>query len=174
VAERSAADGVVKLGLGIGVGFGLYLLIQNLGFGRGFGLGGGRGEARSDDAPAPPPPMRRDEQRLEFLMVGPTTLDNKTASFRGPGGQIFTLDEMIARIKAGGRMDVTLKVRGDVIAGPADTAEAQIKRAGIDLWKPAPPPLFPEKRPAGTTPDPVKVSGNIRGQYGRGYYRGVR
>ena len=173
MAESSAAEGMVKFGLGLGVGYGLCLLIQNLGLGGGFG--GGRGEARGDGtSPAlpgsSPPSIPRDEQRLEFLMVGPTTPNNKKATFRGPGGQIYSLEEMIARIKAGGRTDVLLRVRGDVISGPTDNAEAEIKQAGIDLWKPAPPPLFPEKQPA-----PVKtVAGNARGQYGRNCYRGDR
>lgn len=178
MSENSAAAAVGKFGLGLGVGFGLYWLIRNLGFGGGFGFGGG---ARDEGAPSPPamPPIPRDEQRLEFLMMGPTTLDDKTPAFRGPGGKIYALEEMIVRIKAGGRTDMTLKVRGDVISGPADDAEAQIKKAGIDIWKPVPPPLFPEKQPAHESPPaPVKtVSGNGRGQYGttnvgRGYYRG--
>lgn len=173
MAENSAGGSVVKFGLGLGVGFGLYLLISNLGLGGGLGFGGERGDAgRGEAAPTPPPPMPRDEQRLEFVMVAPTTLDNKTPAFRGPGDKIYSLDEMIARIKAGGRTDVLLKVRGDVISGPADDAEAQITQAGIDLWKPAPPPLFPERQPADVNPEPVKVSGNARGQYDRGYYRG--
>ena len=172
MAENSAAGGVVKFGLGLGVGFGLYLLISNLGLGGGLGFGGERGDAGRGEA-TPPPPMPRDEQRLEFVMVAPTTLDNKTPAFRGPGDKIYSLDEMIARIKAGGRTDVLLKVRGDVISGPADDAETQIKQAGIDLWKPAPPPLFPEQQPTDVKPDPVKtVSGNARGEYGRGNYRG--
>lgn len=172
MTESSPAKAVGKLGLGLGVGFGLYLLIRNLGFGGGFGFGGGRGDARDEGPPTPPssPPMPRDEQRLEFVMAGPTTLDNKTPTFSGPGGKIYALEEMLARIKAGGRTDMLLKIRGDVISGPADDAEAQIKKAGIDIWKPAPPPLFPERQ----APEPVKtVSGNARGQYGgRGDYRG--
>ena len=173
MSENSSAATVGKFGLGLGVGFGLYWLIRNFGFGGG-GFGFGGGGARDEGAPSPPamPPIPRDEQRLEFLMMGPTTLDDKTPTFRGPGGKIYALEEMIVRIKAGGRTDMTLKVRGDVISGPADDAEAQIKKAGIDIWKPVPPPLFPEKQPA-----PVKtVSGNGRGQYGttsggRGYGR---
>ena len=171
MAENSSAETVSKFGVGLGVGFALYFLIRNLGFGGGFGLGGGRGEARDEGAPVPPstppplPPMLRDEQRLEFVMVRPTTLDDKTMAFRGPGDTIYSLEEMLARIKAGGRTDMTLKVRGDVISGPADNAEAAIKRAGIDLWESAPPPPFPEKQP-GAKP-PATVSGNARGYYGR-------
>ena len=174
MSESSPAEAVVKFGLGLSLGFGLYLLIQNLGFGGGSGFGRGRGEARDEGASAVPPSpslLPRDEQRLEFVMVLPTTRGDKTTAFRGPDGKIYALEEMIARIKAGGRIDVLLRVRGDVISGPADDAEAQIKQAGIDLWKPAPPPLFPEKQPTG-------VSGNARGQYvgvrhvvGRGFYR---
>ena len=176
MAESSTAETVSKFGVGLGVGFALYLLIRNLGFGGGRSFGGEGGEARGEGAPAlpstpapsppPTPPMPRDEQRLEFVMVRPTTLDDKTTVFRGPDNQIYALEEMIARIKAGGRADMTLKVRGDVIAGPADVAEAQIKKAGIDIWNSA-----SEKPPA-----PVKtVSGNARGQYGgRGCYRGYR
>ena len=169
MAENSSAETVSKFGVGLGVGFALYYLIRNLGFGGGGlgGLGFGGGEARGEGAPVPPP-MPRDAQRLEFVMVGPTTLDDKTMAFRGPGDTIYALEELIARIKAGGRTDMSLKVRGDVISGPADDAAAALKRAGIDLWKPA-SPLFPE---------PVKsVSGNERGQHvaryavGRGVYR---
>lgn len=161
MAEKSSAETISKFGVGIGFGFALYFLIQNFGFGRGFGFGGGRGEAR-DGAP---PLLPRDEQRLEFVMVGPSTLDDKTAAFRGPDSKIYSLEEMIARIKAGGRTDMTLKVRGDVIMGPVDDAEAAIKSAGIDLWKHVPPPLFPEKQPV-----PVEaVSGNARGYYGRSW-----
>ena len=165
MAENSSAATVGKFGVGLGVGFALYFLIRNLGFGGGFGFGGGRGERGAEDVT---PPMPRDEQRLEFVMVGPTTLVDKTPEFSGPGGKIYALEEMLARIKAGGRTDMFLKVRGDVISGPADAAEEEIKRAVIDIWKPAPPPLFPENQPARET-----VSGNARGQYGsyRGYLR---
>jgi hypothetical protein len=164
MAESSSAAAVGKFGLGLGVGFGLYFLIRNLGFGGGFGFGGGR-ETRDEAQPL----MPRDEERLEFVMVGPTTLDDKTPAFSGPGGKIYALEEMLARIKAGGRTDMILKIRGDVISGPADDAEAHIKKAGIDIWKPAPPPLFPEKQPAHVK----TVSGRDRGQYSdRGYYRG--
>ena len=170
MAANSSAETVSKLGVGIGVGFALYFLIRNLGFGR------EGGEARGEGAPVPPSvlvppsvPMPRDAQRLEFVMIGPTTSDDKTSAFRGPGNTIYSLEELIARIKAGGRTDMILKVRGDVISGPANAAEAAIKRAGIDLWKPAPPSLFS---------DPVKnVSGSARAQYvtrsvvGRGIYR---
>ena len=158
MAESSTAETVSKFGVGLGVGVALYFLIRNLGF----GFGEGRGEARDEGAPAPsstPPTMPRDEQRLEFLMVRPTMPDDKTMAFRGPGNKIYSLEEMLVRIKAGGRTDMILKIRGDVISGPADAAEAVIKTAGIDIWTPAPPPLFPEKQPA-------RVSGNVRGQYG--------
>lgn len=166
MAESSTAETVSKFGVGLGVGFALYFLIRNLGFGGGFRFGGERGETRGDGTPAPPatpPPMPRDEQRLEFVMMRPTTLDDKTTAFRGPGGTIYSLEEMIARIKAGGRTDMTLKVRGDVITGPADAAEVAIKSAGIDIWKPA------SEKP----PTPV-VSGNARGQYGARYAVGRR
>jgi hypothetical protein len=170
MAEKSSVETISKFGVGLGVGFALYYLIRNLGFGGRFGFGGGSGEARDEVPTLPaPPPMPKDEQRLEFVMVGPTTLDDKTLAFRGPGGKIYSLEEMIMRIKAGGRNDMTLKIRGDVISGPADVAEAQIKNAGIDIWQPAPPPAAVKA-----------VSGNARGrgQYdeisrvGRGYYRG--
>ena len=169
MAENSSAETVSKFGVGLGIGFALYYLIRNLGFGGGLGFGGEGGEARGEGASAPAPPsMPRDEQRLEFVMVRPTTNDDKTTAFRGPGGTIYALEEMIARIKAGGRTDMTLKVRGDVISGPADAAEAAIKRAGIDLWKPAPPSLFPEKQSTADQPS-TPVSGNARGQYGAKY-----
>lgn len=158
MANNSPAAAVGKFGLGAGVGFALYLLIRNLSFGGGFRFGGERGETRDEGAPAQPPSMPRDEQRLTFVMMRPTTLDDKTAVFRGPGDTIYSLEEMIARIKAGGRADMILRIRGDVITGPAHAAEAAIKSAGIDIWKPA-----REKPPA-----PV-VSGNARGQYGARY-----
>ena len=163
MAENSPAETVSKFGVGLGVGFALYLLIRNLRFGGGLGFGGGRGETRDERTPAPPstpPPMPRDEQRLTFVMVRPTTPGDKTMAFRGPGDKIYSLEEMLARIKAGGRSDMILKIRGDVISGPADAAEAQIKKAGVDIWKPTPVPQKP--------PTLVKtVSGNARGYYGR-------
>ena len=168
MAESSPAETVSKFGVGLGLGFALYFLIRNLRLGGGFGFGGEGDVARGEGAPAPPstppppPPMPRDEQRLTFVMVRPTTPDDKTMAFRGPGDKIYSLEEMLARIKAGGRTDMILKIRGDVITGPAHNAEAQIKKAGIEIWKPAPT----SKKP----PAPVKtVSGNARGQYGRSW-----
>ena len=168
MAENSSAETVSKFGVGLGIGFALYYLIRNLGFGGGRSFGGegegtrgegGEARGEGDQVPSSVTPPR-DDQRLEFVMVRPTSLDDKTMAFRGPGNQIYALEEVIARIKAGGRVDMSLKVRGDVIAGPADDAEAQFKNAGIDIWKPV----------------PVKtVSGNARGQYGgQGYDRGYK
>ena len=139
MANNSFAGNVGKGALGFGVGLALYFLIRNLGFGGGSGIGGRGEDTRGEGAsPGPPAPFPRDSQMLEFWMVQPTPVDNSTMGFRGPGEKIYSLEELIARIKAGGRLDVALKVRGEVITEAVDSATEQLQRAGIGVFKPSP------------------------------------
>lgn len=177
MADNSAAETISKFGVGLGVGVALYFLIRNLGF------GGGRGETQDEGTSAQPlpssilpptPQTLRDAQRLEFVMVSPTSSADKTMAFRGPDEVIYSLEEMITRIKAGGRSDMILKIRGDVITGAVTEAEAAIRRSGIDRWRDDPSQLFPSADVwpwwSRSTTEPAKtVSGNARGQYGRSW-----
>jgi len=117
---------------------------------------------------APPiPPRPRDQARLSFMMTGPTFKE----VLRGPSpmrfrllgdssARTYFLEEMIARIQAGGRSDVNLKIRGDVRQGSADDALRLLAQAGIKVWR-------EEIRPRSPA-----VSGHARGQYGD--YRRMR
>ena len=154
----SPAAVVGKLGLGIGVGFAIYYFISGLGFG---GHGGGTGEGPGTTPIAPRPP---DSKRLSFVMQEPGVVGRPMA-FRlrddDPSTKTYTLDETIARIKAGGRSDMSLWIRGNVIQGSADKAKALLEAAGITVWK-----------EVGPTPTPTPtasphVAGNARGRYGR-------
>ena len=153
----SISEGFGKLLLGGVVGFGLYYLVTGLGFG-GLGSGEGRGPGPGRGEPSTPEPtLPKDEARLSFLMIQPTADDpTRPMSFRSADGTRYTIEEMLARVKAGGRYDVTLKIRGDVRAGAGEAAQILIKQAGIEIWK-----------------DTPRVSGNnVRGEYGiqrRGY-----
>jgi hypothetical protein len=118
----------------------LYLLVRSL---------GERGRALL------PPPRPKDEQRLTFVMTQPTE-SARPMSFRlldeGTDTRVYALEDLIARVKAGGRSDVTLKIAGNVIESSAQSALALIKQAGIEVWK-------------DVTSIP-RVAGNNRGQYG--------
>ena len=150
--------------IGLGASFGavgviLYLLIKNLGLG---GHGSGREEHGGPPAQVSPPikdaqrptaqvsPPIKDAQRLVFVMNHPTVADgSQTMSFRGSDAKLYALDELIARIRAGGRSDVTLKTAGNVREGAAAAARDQLRQAGIEIW----------------TESGARVSGNARGQY---------
>ncbi len=168
MAEESAAESFGKAVLGGAVGFALYILVTGLGLGgRGEGRGeGGRGRgeplAEPPSVPSPPPPPRpKDEKRLTLVMMQPTASGPESPmSFRlkddDPSTKTYSLEEAIARIRSGGRSDVNLRIRGSVRAGSADAALELLRRAGIQVWKEE-------------TPPPPHVSGNARGQYGRGH-----
>jgi hypothetical protein len=164
VTENSAAESLGKLGLGLGVGAALYFFITGLGFGgRGRGRGEGRGEGRDvSELPVPPvtPPVPvrpRDEKRLNFLLsTRGFELRDENWKPTSPA-KSYSLEEVIFRVKEGGRSDLALKASGAVIQGAYDSALERLKQAGIVVWKveagPVPPP-------------PVRASGNMRGQYG--------
>lgn len=171
MAESSAAEAIGKFGLGLGAGFALYLLIRNVGFGGGDGegRGEGRGEGHGEGAgvlpstspPSPPSPPTvpsrpRDDQRLTFVMTQPLADEpyNLMTFLLRAEGKTYSLGGMIERVKAGGRSDVALKIRGDVRSGSGDEALTFLKNAGIDVWEES-------------TPGTARVSGNDRGQYGR-------
>jgi hypothetical protein len=173
MAESSVAEGLGKVVLGGAVGFALYYLITGLGFGglgfgglgfggRGRGRGEGRGEA-PDPSPLPPvpPPRPRDDKRLLFLMTEPRAVGHPTGfQSRLGNGQldpkIYTVEELIERVKAGGRSDVDLRATGAVIQGPWDDARARIRQAGIKIW------VAETSSPRA----PAHVVGNDRGRYG--------
>jgi hypothetical protein len=95
---------------------------------------GGRESGFGTGMPAPTA-IQKDPARLTFVMVTPTADDpSRPSSFRGSDGKLLLLEELIARVKAGGRSDVALKIRGDVRAGAAASARARITEAGIKIW----------------------------------------
>jgi hypothetical protein len=150
VAEGSAAKSVGSLVLGGAVGFGLYMLITGLGFG--FGGGGrGRGEGREEDRGETPP--ARSKERLNFLL-SPRGFEPRGADWKpAAAAKILTLEEVVARVKDGGRSDLNLKVSGDAIQRDVEAALVAFKQHGIDVVK------------VETTA--AHVSGNARGQYGQ-------
>jgi hypothetical protein len=161
MGRNSIAGAVGKSMLGVGFGFALYYLVTGLGFGAGGrGEGEGLGEPTSPTEPPsvpPPPPARpKDETRLNFVLSA-TGLEQRDANWRPPAmKKIFTLDEMIARIKDGGRSDVTLKISGDVREGTLRETLSRLKQVGIDVYKLEATP---------TAPPSSRVSGNARGEY---------
>jgi len=156
VSRESAASGLGKVVVGGAVGFGLYMLVTGLGFG-GWGRGG-RGDSGEDTGTsAPLPPARpRDPQRLNFLL-STKGLEERDADWKIPSvPKIYSVEDAIARVKDGGRSDVTLRISGSTIQGVVDATLAALKRAGIVVWK-----------MTGASP-PARVAGNVRGEYGRG------
>jgi hypothetical protein len=144
----SGSGDVSKLIIGGITGFSLYLLAAHLGF------GGGRGDGSSGSQ------RSKDEHRLTFTMTLPTKspyTQPMAFALSGEPSRTYSVDELIARVKDGGRVDVTLKIRGDVLQGAADAARKRVKDAGLELW---------EEKPASSP----SVSGNARGVYGRGRY----
>lgn len=143
----------------------------------------------------PPPGTAKDESRLTFLMTQPETsagaLPMRFQQQLEPGARSYSLKEMIDRIKAGGRTDVTLRTAG-MRPGSAHYARAFLIKSGIDVWdvdgkqwKLGPDAARVDLSDGESAhylqgPDDkasVVVSGNIRGRYGvttrvgRGYYR---
>ena len=145
MAEDSVGDSLVKALLGIGAGFGLFYLATHFGFGRGHGSG-------------PSPSRAPDAKRLTFLMTAPSGHDaHQPAGFQqrtdtGLDPQIYSIDDLIARVRDGGRTDVELRASGAVLQGPWEAARDHIKQAGITVFE------------AATAPT---VSGFARG---RGFY----
>lgn len=154
MARESGAAGFGKVVLGGAVGFGLYLLVTGLGFG---GSTGRRGASGAE--PAPPVPTRpQDEKRLNFLL-SPRGFEARAADWKLlPVAKIYSVEEVITRVKEGGRSDMSLKISGAAIQGAVDAALAALKQAGIDVWKME-------------TAPPAHVSGDVRGEYG---WRGLR
>lgn len=149
-----ADDGFGNAILGGAVGFALYFLITGLGFGGGRGEGGGAGEGPS------PPSRPKDEARLSFLMTEPSAPGHPTGFQLRAGGKLepklYAVEELIARVKDGGRSDVELRASGAVIQGPWDAAREAIKRAGLAVW------VTDTASPSA----PPHVAGNARGHYG--------
>jgi hypothetical protein len=164
VTRNSDDSGVGKALFGGAVGFALYFLITGLGFGFGGGRGGGRGVGEGEPpAPPPSPPRPKDEARLSFLMTEPSAPGHPTGFQLRAGGKLdpklYAVEELIARVKEGGRSDVELRASGAVIQGPWDAARAAVKRAGLTVWGDDPSSTHAPPHVAGV--------GNTRGHYGR-------
>ncbi len=160
---EGVAEGFGKVVLGGAIGFGLYLLITGLGFG-GSGRGEGRGEGRGDAPPpapsAPAPTRPRDEQRLNFLLSASGSFEPRDVDWKpSTTTKIYTLEELIVRVKEGGRSDVSLKISGAALQGAVDAALAALKKAGIKVW------MTEASSPTGSPA--ARVAGNVRGEYGR-------
>jgi hypothetical protein len=137
--ELTAAFGVV--------GVLLYVLIKNLGLGKHGSAREGPGQL---ELPAASP--LKDAQRLVFVMTRPTVDDaHAVMGFRGSDAKTYALEELIARVRAGGRSDVTLRTAGNVREGAVAAARDQLRQAGIEIW----------------SESGARVSGNARGQYGQ-------
>ena len=148
-SSDSVGDVVGKLTLGGAVGFALYFFVTGLGLG---GRGGGEGPA-----PTPTPvPQPRDDKRLTFVMIRPTSDDpSHPMQFRSrEDAKDYALAEMLSRVKAGGRTDLTLAVMGNVRQGSWEDAKKLVRQAGLDLWV--------EDTPGSSA---THVSGNARGHY---------
>lgn len=158
MANDSVSEGFGKAVLGGAVGFALYFLIAGFGFG-----GRGRGEG---EAPSPsPPPRPKDETRLSFLMTEPRVFGHPAGFQLRTGGKLepklYAVEELIARVKEGGRSDVELRASGAVIQGPWDDARESIKRSGLTVW------VAVVSSPSA----PPRVAGNARGHYYGNYGR---
>jgi hypothetical protein len=161
--RREQSDSVAasfgKVVFGVIVGFELFLLAT--GFGRG-GRGEGSPTPPSTALPVSRPPRPSDDKRLSFVMIEPNVL-GQSMRFRLRDGDLkktYVLDELITRVKAGGRTDVELLASGAVIHGAWDEALNLIKRAGLTVWRAEPSPFVSAHVGA-------YWRGNVRGQYGR-------
>ena len=168
VDRRSDDNSLGWLAVGAGIVAALVFLRGEKGWSGGSGQPGDRGTTPADapfplpppSAPEPPPivdPPKRDDARLTFVMIEPTNAqwpDAAAMSFRGPpDAKAYSLDEMIARIKSGGRSDVTLKASGAVVEAAWQSAKRLVAAAGIDVS------------------DEVPIVGSSRGVYRRGAHR---
>lgn len=125
--DDGVGTGILKLGLGMGVGFAIYMLVGGTG---GFGFGRGAGAGTGPGPAAPPRP--RDAQPVEIL-VRPSPSDPKKAVIETEG-KIVSVGDLIARIDAGGRRDVRVKVRGDTIQGAWDEIHDALGSAGLQIF----------------------------------------
>jgi hypothetical protein len=78
----------------------------------------------------------------------------------GESSKIYSLKELITRVRDGGRTDVDLGVSGAVMHGPWGEALALIKRAGLTVGL---------TEPLSGLPVSVGWYENNRGQYKRGF-----
>jgi len=132
--RRSRGDtwnDVAAAATGALAGFGLYLIVSGLGFGG--GRAGTENDSGDSDRGTTAAPLQRDLVPLTFVMTAPVAGDTSdTAVFR-LGTVFLSLDEMIARILAGSRSDVVIKIRGDVRTGSAVGVMTHLKESGIEV-----------------------------------------
>lgn len=222
MAEDRVAGILGRAALGGAVGFALFFLVTGLGSRE---RGRGRDSSllplprdaepllyvvvESEDAqklPRPPDLATRARRDVRFrrLDLGaakllPDEIYRRMSDLlrreQGEGIPPISVDDLIARVRAGGRDDVRLISTGAIRAGTRDDALNALMRAGIKNWKlwveapadrrpgqPPKPPRWdlygegdPVDNPAGTAswglalPEP-RVSGDGRGHYGRQWW----
>ena len=142
VAEDSAALTFGKVLLGGAVGFALLFVGTGLGWGRrgGASPSGGGGPFPPLPAPSSHSLRPKDDKRLSFVMIEPKVVGG-ALGFRLRDGEplkIYSLEELLARVRDGGRSDVELRASGDVMHGAWDEAQGRIKRAGLAVLLAAP------------------------------------
>ncbi len=103
---------VVKFGVGAGIGYALYRLLSWAG-----GIGAGTGRPR-------------DAQPV-LIRVRPA--DDPTRAVIEMEGRVVLVPDLVARIRAGGRQDVLVVVRGDTIQRAWDDVRVALELAGIQV-----------------------------------------
>lgn len=140
------ADLAGKAVLGGAIGFGIYMLVSGLGFGDG-GRAAGRGAGSSPTAEVPPSleppvsppvapqPVVRDQQPLNFLL-SPRGFEARDAAWMAcVPAKIYALADVVARVKAGGRADLDLKISGATLQKDVEAALTGLSRAGIKVFR---------------------------------------
>jgi hypothetical protein len=112
-------------------------------------------------------------QPLAFVMTRPPydapTLPMEFRLTSEPGKRPYALEELIARVKAGGRQDVLLSFAGDIKHATTEDAVANLKAAGLVALVPA---EFTSSMLSEPSPKVSGGTGHGRGWYGpRGWNR---
>lgn len=131
---RDDTPTAVKFGLGVVAGYAFYRLLGW--FGGGPGLSGGApgsGDGAGSGTPPPPPPPKRtpDLQPL-VVLVKPSPMNPAGAVLEAEGHPL-SVGQLIARIDAGGRKDVAITVRGDVVESSWREIRQALEAMGIQI-----------------------------------------
>jgi len=138
--ERKA-PAILKFGLGVGIGYALYRLLGLAGGGGGFGPGGaGLGPGGSGPgsdgsgagAPATEPPARPLDSEAVQVRVRPSPND-PTRVIIEVEGRIVTVGELVERVNASGRRDVTVTVASDTRPEAWNELHEALNFLGIQL-----------------------------------------